>query len=264
MKHQKLPTDLTVEELLKALNQSIVTDEKDQEVNSNLIPMPKYEGQFIESNPVLSFIEAFKLRPGNHLVASHIIYDLFKTWNKLTKVPKISFSAEFNKYFRIQRSYNKNNDVVFYALNERGATLAYYMDQYKKTNKRKHLTSKNHRKHYEKFFNDTGIEPGPLFIEADVLYHVYDTYMYKNKRKSHAYLRFELICGLFFEEKYFDGTNTPWFGVSENIKQLISPQAVANWREGRKRFNDNKFKKPIKEEDKDKIIYPETIEEKKE
>ena len=43
--------------------------------------------------------------------------------------------------------------------------------------------------------------------------------------------------------------------MSENIKQLISPEAVANWREGRKRFHENKRRKPIKEENK-KLLEP--------
>jgi hypothetical protein len=260
MRHQKLPSDLTVEELLKALEDNhsqLNTDSTNK--NSNLIPMPEYTGQYIDSNPVISFITAFNIKSGNHLVASHIVYDLFKVWNKFDRTTNLNFQEEFGKYFRRHKVVSLKKLITYYALNEKAATLAYYLDQYKKTNKRKYLTSKNYVKHYEKFFNDLSIEPGPLFVESDVLYHVYDTHMYRSKKKSHPFIRFELICGLFFEKKYFDKTNRPWFGVSDNIKQHISPQAVANWREGRKRFNDNKKAQPINEEHKKEIIYPESI-----
>jgi hypothetical protein len=158
-------------------------------------------------------------------------------------------------YLPKQKTQSSRLDIVYFKVNEKGAKLSYYTDQYFKFNKRKHISNKNHRKHYEKFFQDINLTPGPLFVEADVLYHVYDTYMYRHKRKSHPFLRFQLICELFFEKKYLGGNNIPWFGVSENIKQLVTPEAVANWREGRKHFNGKTSK--IKEEDKAKILYPE-------
>lgn len=256
MNNKKLPTDLSVEELLAALNQEEAT-QLQQEQNPNLIPMPEYTGQLPDSMPIYSFIEAFRLKPGPHNVSSQILFKLYKMWNKKDGRNHGSFTMELCKYIpKIHTQANKQ-DIFYFKVNERGAKLAYYVDQYYKFNKRKYFTVKDYRKHYEKFFEDIQLKQGPIFVEADVLYHVYDTYMYKNKRKSHPYTRFELICKLFFECKFFDGTATPWFGVSENIKQLISPEAVANWREGRKRFHENKRRKPIKEEDKKEILYPE-------
>ena len=253
MKAKRLPTDLTVEELLNALEQPAPTSE---EKNGNLIQMPDYNGQFLDTNPVYSFLEAFKLKPGSHKISSKILYKLYKLWNKRAKISHEIFCKQFGDYIPTFKTTAARQNLLYFKLNERGAKLAYYVDQYFKFNKRNFLTNKNYRKHYEEFFRDIGLEPGPIFIEGDVLYHVYDTYMYRRKRKSHPYQRFEVICELFFECKYFDGTNDPWFGVSENIKQLISPQAVANWREGRKRISGKK-RKPIKEEDKKEILYPE-------
>ena len=262
MKLQKLPSDLSVEELLKALQDNI-PDSPKEEVNSSIIQTQEYTGQYLSSYPVLSFIDAFKIRRGNHLVSDHILYNLFKVWDKITKLTKRDFNTELARYIEVQRSSVTKIDIKYFKVNAKAAKLAHLVEEYKKTNKRKYLNNKNYRIHYEKFFNDLDITPGSLYIEADVFYHVYDTYMYKRNRKSHPYLRFELICGLFFEQKYFDGTNTPWFGVSENIKQHISIDAVSNWRKGRMQFNENKNRKPIKEEDKVQILYPETTENKK-
>jgi hypothetical protein len=60
---------------------------------------------------------------------------------------------------------------------------------------------------------------------------------------------------LYFDNKFFDGSEVLWFGVDQSIKQHISTQAVTNWRQGRKRRGK---KSKVSKEDEDSIIYPET------
>lgn len=255
MKLQKLPNDLSVEELLKALEQT--SKEENQKAFSQSLPDVD-ENEFNDAYPVASFLNAFDIKDGKNLVSDAVLYSLFKIWNKETKLDKNWFNKQLLKFLNFKKITRGQTNKKFYYVNDSATKLVKYIDHYRKEKKRNTRTNKNYKKYYEKFFKDIGIERGPLFVEADVLYHVYDTYMYKRNRRSYPYHNFELVCTLLFEVKYFTDYSSPWFGVSENIKQHISKEAVSNWRKGRKLRGIKERK--VKEEHKDKIIYPEVEE----
>lgn len=252
MKLQKLPNELSVEELLKALEDTSKAEKK--EITSPTLPNIENDS-LNESYPVASFLDAFEIKNGNSLVSDAVLYKLFTIWNKTSGMNKSLFNRQM-QLFLIPSLVKKGKvSKIYYRLNKSATNLVKYVNYYHKEKKRNQRTNKNYKKYYEKFFKDIGIEGGPLFVEADILYHIYDNYMYKRNRKSYSYHTFELVCSLFFEVKYFTDFTAPWFGVSENVKQHISKEAVENWRKGRKRRGLKTRK--VKEENKQETLYPE-------
>lgn len=255
MKLQKLPNDLSVEELLKALEDTSKSEKKES-VSSTL---PNIQDDSLnEEYPIASFLDAFQIKNGNALVSDAVLYKLFTVWNKTSGMNKNLFNRQMQMFLLRAPVKRGNTTKVYYRINEAATKLVKYVNHYHKEKKRNQRTNKNYKKYYEKFFKDIGIESGPLFVEADILYHIYDTYMYRRNRKSYSYHTFELVCSLFFEVKYFTDFTAPWFGVSENVKQHISKEAVENWRKGRK-LRGLKTRK-VKEENKQEILYPEVEE----
>jgi hypothetical protein len=233
MGKNKYESDLSIEDLLKAV-------EQDPTQNNNA---------YVSENPIFSFIENFKITHGTTRVSPKLLYKLYRAWNKKHIISQLQFNKEFTKYYP---QYTTN---PYYLLNSEIAKL---VEQIEKLNKPKKYSVKykSVHQHFNRFLNIHNIKPGKLFIEADVFYHVYDTWAYRNKiRKNFSYERFATICELYFDSKFFDGSEVLWFSVDESIKQHISTQAVTNWRQGRKRRGK---KSKVNKEDEDNIIYPET------
>jgi len=235
MDNRKYQSDLSIEELLNALNSS---EEK--------------ESAFI-SDPVFSFIQTFQIKEGKHKVKVIFLYDLFKKWNKRSRMTKAKFIIEFKKYFNTE---NRVNDRLTVMINSETIDLLKHLDTYSPNTQI--IRYKKVYSHFEKFLTIKDIKKGDLYIESDVFYHIYDTWTYRNNiHQQLSYDRFILIAELYFDSKQFDGSQLIWFGVDESIKQHISVQAVNNWRQGRARRGK---KSKVRKEDEDKIIYPETQE----
>lgn len=232
MSKKKYATDLSIEDLLEAVEQDPVE-------NNNA---------YVSKDPIFSFIENFKITHGTNRVTPKLLYKLYRSWNKKHTISQMEFSLEFTKY------YPQHTTNPYYLLNTEISNL---VEQIEKLNpKTQSVKYKSIQQHFNKFLNIYNIKSGKLFIEADVFYHIYDTWAYRNKiSKNFSYERFVTVCELYFDSKFFDGSEVLWFGVDESIKQHISTQAVTNWRQGRKRRGK---KSKVKKEDEDNIIYPET------
>lgn len=238
MEQKKHNTNLSTEELLEALDQSDAVDE------------------FVSSDPIFSFIQTFNIREGNKKIKCDLIYDLFKMWNKFSNIKRLKFFHEFEKYFQIHNLHSKSLRSRHYLLDNDMLEIVKNIETYKKIHPENKKKYKSVKKHFETFLNFHGIKEGQLYIESDVLYHIYDTWIYRNNGHSYlSYERFTNICSLYFTPRHFEGSEMIWFGLDSSIKQYISQQAVANWRQGRAKRGK---KSKVKQEDQDNIIYPET------
>jgi hypothetical protein len=222
--------DLSIEELLKAIN--------DNDVNET----------FTSNDPFYTFIEVFGIKDGDYEITTKLLLSLYRHWNPRHKITHSYFTVNINKYL----TYYKRNNC--FRLNKNLEEVVKHLEEYKKPPLNTRIKSKGIQTHFNKFLEEKNIQAGTLYIEADVFYHVYDTWCYRNRKKTIlSYRRFIGVCQLFFEEKYFNGSYLPWFAVHPSIKEHISPEAVRNWREGRKRRGKKSF---VQEET--QIIYPET------
>jgi len=234
---KKHNTDLSTEELLNALD----GDTSDA---------------FVSSDPIFSFIQTFNIKEGIRKIKCDLIYDLFKAWNKFSEINRLKFFQEFEKYFQAHNMYAKSMRSRYYLLDNDMLDIVKNIEGYKKTHPKNKHKYKSVKKHFENFLKEHNITSGGLHIEADVFYHIYDTWTYRNKMHTYlSYERFTSVCSLYFEPKHFEGSELVWYGVDDNIKQYISINAVTNWRQGRAKRGK---KSKVSKEDEDKIIYPET------
>ena len=236
--NNKQHSDLRIDELLKALNGF---DAKET----------------VEStDPIFSFIQTFDIKEGNRKIQCDLIYDLFCLWNKNERITKLKFVELFNRYFEMYGTAGYSRRNRHYLLNKEIVDIVKHIEIFKKEKPENKHKYKTYKKHFERFINTHQIISGDLYIESDVFYHIYDTWTYKNNMKNFlSYKKFVNISSLYFEPKNFEGSELVWFGLDSSIKQHISPQAVANWRQGRaKRGKASKVNK----EDETNIIYPET------
>jgi hypothetical protein len=242
---KKLNSDLSIEELLKALN-----GDSDEDADN--------ADEIISSNPVFAFIQTFEIKEGKHRVSCSLMYDLFKQWDKFSSLNNVQFFTEFQKYFRVENIASRYHRNRFYLVNKDLFEIVKHVETYKRPQFIDNIRFKAYKKHIESFFEQKDIKPGDLYIESDVFYHIYDTWVYKKEIKRQlSHRHFSAVCKLYFTNKRFKGSDMEWFGVDSNIKQHISAQGVANWRQGRsKRGKRSK----VQEKDKNSIIYPETQE----
>lgn len=233
MDNRKNQSDLSIEDLLKALD----NDSEESEV-------------FI-SDPIFSFIQTFGITDGPHKVRLFLLHDLFRKWNRRERMARRTFSAEIKKYLSVTGN-NVNTQKAH--INKEVVDLLKHLGHYKDQNIKDNL--KKTQNHFKKFLEIHNIKKGDLYIEADVFYHIYDTWIYRNRiHQQLSYERFQNICELYFDTKEFSGSEVLWFGVDDNIKQHISIQAVTNWRQGRAKRGK---KSKVEKEDENNIIYPET------
>ena len=236
MERRKYESDLSIDDLLNALDAS----DKPEELS-------------IIDDLVFSFIDNFQIKEGKNKVKVIFIFDLFKKWNKKSDLNKFKFAGELKKYFNI---HGNNIDSYYILTNKEVVTLVKHIQQYKERGPQ--IRFKKTYNHFNRFLEFHNITKGDLYIEADVFYHVYDTWVYNNNIYTQlSYERFVAICNIYFNAKQFDGSELTWFGVSANIKDYISVQAVTNWRQGRAKRGK---KSKVSGEDEEKIIYPNTQE----
>jgi len=212
-----------------------------EELLNSLAQHPSQEDNIVIDDPIFIFVQTFNIKAGENRVTTKLLVQLFKEWSR-SNITQIKFTMEFSKYF-IKESVKNTS---YFSLDKSTKDLVVQLDRYKNPQKLINIPSKGIKsngvqKHFEKFMDECNIKSGDLYVEADIFYHVYDTWCYKNKLKSLSYIRFVTICSLIFDYKKLSNDNARWFGLDASIKQQINPTAVSNWRSGRK-FGDKKEK----------------------
>jgi hypothetical protein len=233
----KLPTEISLQDLLKSIEGQELVDG---------------EIKFSFDNPVLSFIQAFNITIGKEKISDAVLHELYRIWNKSTVVDKRTFNLQFGKYIpsvQINRRY--------YFVNSNVLKIATQLEELKeKRRTRNRSKSIKWHKHFEAFLEETGIKPGTVYVESDILHYVYNNWCDDTRKKSWLGREsFDDICKLNFEYKTLTRNKMLWFGVNSKIKQLITKEEVERWREGRITYGKTKnskekayFKVPEKEE----------------
>jgi hypothetical protein len=229
--------DLSTEELIHALSES--TDVNEKEINFD---------------PVHEFILAFNIKQGTNKVTTNILYSLFVTWNPYKKVTRKSFMRKLYNHVPVDPSYNS---IVF--IDKQTKDILTAMQNYHEKKKRLtsyKFTNKAQIEKAKQFFKECDVKPGSMYIEADILFFLYDTWCYKNKRNPLTISHFTNLAKLLLDHRNLSRTDSIWFCVHEDIKKHIDVNAVLNWRRGRERRGKAK-KYKVQKEDRKNIIYPE-------
>lgn len=211
---RQLPNNLTLEELLSTI-------EKSEEKN-----IVSY------TDDVFSFISHFNINPGENLVLTSVLFDLYKNWSN-NPVSKIKFGLKINKHFfkhqKGKRVYYKINlDSIFIEKQTLGIL------EKNKINKVKYPTWQNH---YNKFLDYYKISKGTTWVPHYVLMHFYDKWCYKNKKKrllsEESFFNF---CKLYFDYKRNSESRMMWFGINKDfITKHLSSQKLTYLQQGRER-----------------------------
>lgn len=263
MKNKKQPPKLiheySVEELLKFMDSS----EGSQSIAQ------KSEEEYID-NEVVKFLAYYDIKPGIHRINSKVLFKLFKAWTK----NKTYKQADFLNNLRIQFESNKKilnyEKYLYFKINKSLVNITRFLEEAKP----KKITFRKtmfYKRFMEEFIEEHKLFKGPIYVEADILYYLFDFYNYKKGRRSIGYERFVSMCYLYFPYKQL-GFGSTWFGVNESIKNMITPEWVNTWRQGRVKYGyitkDKKteykdklyLQKNLKEEtQRQKILYPETL-----
>jgi hypothetical protein len=176
--------------------------------------------QLVPTDPILSFITKFDIKPGENKVPSKILFKLFKKHFKRTEINSHTFCIRLSDYFFYKSGYFNISIDVYYIKN--------LYKPPKRINK-----SKFYNTRILKFMSHYDIKPGPLYIELDILFYLFNNFIDEYKLKQMSIQRFSQILSEHLKSKYFKDKRYKYFAVDESIKNKVDQQLVKNWREGR-------------------------------
>lgn len=256
-KQPKLIHEYTVEELLSLIGSPT------EEIKH------KSEEEYVE-NEVIRFLAYYDIKPGNYKINTRVLFRLFKSWSKNKTYKYQTFLRNMFNQLQSGRKTHNAEKSVYLKVDKSLLSITRFLEESKpkRVNFRKTLF---YKKFMEEFIEEHKLASGPIYVEADILYYLFDFYNQKKKRRMISFERFVSMCHLYFSEKQL-GFGSTWFGVNESIKSLITPEWVKIWRQGRVNYgyiSKNKkqefknklyLQKNLKEETQlQKILYSETL-----
>lgn len=245
MERSKLLNDLTDDELLELANAP--TSPSSVVRNRDL---------FNEYNhDVLNFLLAFNLKPGKEKVAVRILYDLYKAWSKIPVTQK-SFSQQLALFIPKQATVVKSSSVLLndcWKINKSNkllrSTMYKLLQKVPSYDRRKLPKWQQHLKAYLKY---QGLEKGDHWLEAYVIYHMYDKWCYMKRKKSQlGYHTFYAMLKDIFEHRKVSlkesgrHSNVVKFKVNDAIWKALGSEGIENVRKAKRKTISEKQKQKI-------------------
>lgn len=250
MKKPILPNQISTEELLDII--------KNQKIQDNL-PQPKQklvQTETWESSDIyLSFVMAFNLIPGEHLVHYKVLYALFKQWNNNDNISLRVFLSNFAKYLPYKLISHKKH----FCINASAVNLSIILEK-EKSKKQVNVVSKLVENRIVKWLKDCKLEKGSIFVERDILYHLFDTWCYNRNLSPSVKKSFTYVCTKHLNKKLLSKNTIPWFGVNEEVYNCLNEETVKNWRHGSEKKTNYKDHS-IPRKYRDQAIYPQLFDE---
>ena len=232
----KLPQELSLEELLKSIEGQEI---KKEDIKTSF------------NDPVLSFTQAFQIIPGPNSVSAILLYELYKLWSKDAVLTIFSFNRAIGKYIPPRLIHGRR----YYMVNTKVLKIAEKIDIARGSKKKNPDKSKTYHRHYTKFLTENGLDtPGKVYLELDIFYYVYNNWCNSIYKKPVSYNVFCKLTRLFFSIKRLTQNGNYWVGLNPNIKNIVSQELIKNWRENKRKKNDEKEYK-IKKAYEKNIIY---------
>lgn len=215
----KIPSTISVEDLLKELENSKEVDAKETKVP-------------VKENSLLKFLNEFNIEPGTHKVDRKIIYKLYEQYS-LHPLGEKKFFKEVSNYLATSDGrYMKYRK--FLHINQRSLDLSERVINLLRPKSRPKTKMIPMQMHFQNFVNKfnlkVGKSPNSIWVSVPTLYDLYDEWVYGiRKKRPLAIKEFTNFCKLYFPIKR---TNSKvWVSLDDSIKQLI---------EARTSFQDEK------------------------
>lgn len=220
MTRQKLPQELELAELLETVKDA--PNVKNEKVNFQ--------------DPILSFTQAFNLRPGTRIVSDKLLFDLFKVWHPDTLFTKRNFNLRLGDYLPPKIISNRR----YFSIDKNYIKISKYIQEGVQKRTRDVTKSKHFHNQITRFLTDTKLKEGSVYIESDILYYIYNNWCDERDNKPIQYQAFLSICDLYFESKRLMDNVLMFYGVNNSIKKLITTEKVNDWRQGRIKYGKHK------------------------
>lgn len=195
---------------------------------------PETDPLYIE-NDVLTFVSVFNLQAGEESVKPYTLYSIYKVWSK-DPVNKNPFYFEMAKLFTISSGNYKVNRNAIQITHE-----AY--SQFKHKDRR--LKSKPWTKHFEDFLLFHSIKNGNQWLEASILYFLYDKYIHQRGLDDHpmhymSQTTFYTYADIFLKHKITKDGKV--YSVSDNIKNFFQKDQLQRMQAANAKEQEEKAK----------------------
>lgn len=188
-KFNKLPSELSEEELLKSL-----------ESEEEIIPQA--------ANNVVAFLLFYNIEPGVFPVKSRVLYKLYTKYTK-EPVPVQVFSLEVGNYIKNVTGYLHINKSAFKIADKTFELLQ----------KRNYQTSPILKRHYENFIKTYNFQIGSIWTCSNDLYQEYRNWCKKvGRRRPISKMNFNKLCILYFKEKIVKGKK--YYGINRKLDHV--------------------------------------------
>lgn len=203
---KKVPGKYTDEELLKALDQAPVST-----------PVQGI-------TDVLGFLSFYNIKPGKQKVAKKEVYNLYCKWSKNRMTSKL-FAMEMNLHFP--------GGDYYYLINLSSIAVSNQLFLYTQKRSKDRTKSPKSKQHFECFLNAHDIKEGSYYIEAFVLYSLYDKWWYDKKHEKPLFSSnlFNRFMRLNFKEKRTKN-QLRWFAVNQSILNHFTEESLSWIRKG--------------------------------
>lgn len=214
MSLKKLPSNIDLKTLIEALK-----DETPEIVE--------------DSTDVVTFISIFSIQTGSNPISKKFLYKLYKGYSS-NPIVQSSFTMILNRYFESNRLY--------FFIDKPALKVTPHLQRIVNTTSTAKSKTINHQKHFKNFMDRYEIKEGDYWLEGYILYSLYDSWTYQNRKqnpiKKNTFLQ---ICEVFFEIKTIN--NTKYFQIDKSITKYLSDKYMESLRNGYKNYENGKKKK---------------------
>jgi hypothetical protein len=216
---KNIPTEISTQELLELIK---TLPEEPVEPKPQLAVAKE---EYVPKDVVLSFVMAFEIKIGEDKVYTRNLYKLFKLWSE-SDVSLKTFTTRLSILIPSTYEYGK----TYFYINKNWLNIAKIIDEKKVKKTRHQYIPLNSIKKINKWLKSSNLKTGDIYIEADILFFVFDTWCYRRKESTPRLVSFTRYMKRIFNNKKFNEDHQTWFGVDEQIYNCITDEAVRNWR----------------------------------
>lgn len=203
---KKSPNALETNELLDLLDKTTPVKDEPESIGLNY------------KNDTLNFLSVFNIQDGQDKIKKNTLYAIYRVWSKDPISPK-DFHMEMKKFL----AGTQLNNSVGYRINNNAIKLTHEAySKFKQENNK--LKSKFWTSHFEDFLLFNALKSGTFWIEAPILYFVYDKYAHERglDRTGKTYMSREVFyayADLFL--KYKKTKDGKIYGLTESITNMF-------------------------------------------